>query len=315
MSKPVHVIFGGGQVGTPLASNLIDRGCAVRMVKRSEGAPEDVELRRGDATDRQFCIEAASGAATVYHCMNPPYVTKVWAEMVPKYVENLIAAAGKAGAKLVVLENVYMLGRTGGRPMTEETPMNPCSRKGEIRAREAERLSEAHRRGEVQATAGRASDFYGPNATQSHVGEQFWSAVMKGNRGPLIVDPGAIHTYHYVPDVAAGLATLGMAGDDAYGHPWMLPCTPAEPLRALVARFSKYLGREIKLMALPRVVVKGLGLVMPMFGEMAEMMYQWEEPFVVDDRRFREKFGVAATDVETAARETVEWAKAKYSGR
>jgi hypothetical protein len=25
---------------------------------------------RGDATDRDFCLEAARGASTIYHCMN-----------------------------------------------------------------------------------------------------------------------------------------------------------------------------------------------------------------------------------------------------
>lgn len=131
MPNELHVIFGGGQVGQPLARTLGERGFRVRIVRRSTGAPEHVEVMQGDATDRNFCIEAARGATTIYHCMNPPYSTKVWADVIPKYVENLIAAAGKAGARLVVLESVYMLGRTSGRPMNEDTPMNPCSKRFE----------------------------------------------------------------------------------------------------------------------------------------------------------------------------------------
>ena len=165
--------------------------------------------------------------------------------------------------------------------------MNPCSRKGEIRAREVERLFEAHRRGEVRATAARASDYYGPGATLSHVGDQFWKPVIAGGRGRVLVNPDAIHTYHYVPDVAAGLATLGTAGDDTYGKPWMLPCPPAESLRALAARFSHYLGRDIELTVMPRWAMRGLGLLAPMIRELNEMLYQWEEPFVIDDHRFR----------------------------
>src|SRR5262249_24322680 len=151
--------------------------------RRSTGAPEDVEVMQGDATDRAFCIEAARGATTIYHCMNPPYSTKVWAEVIPKYIENLIAAAGQTGARLVALESVYMLGRTGGRQMNEDTLMNPCSKKGEIRAREAERLWEAHRKGEARITAGRASDFYGPGGTTNHLGDQFWKPVIAGGKG------------------------------------------------------------------------------------------------------------------------------------
>ena len=283
------------------------------MVKRSAGTPEGIELMQGDATDPNFCREAARGASTLYHCMNPPYSARVWAEVVPKYIDNLIAAAKNSDARLVVLESVYMLGRTEGRPMNEDTPMNPCSRKGEIRAREAERLFEAHRRGEVRATAARASDFYGPGATLSHLGDQFWKPVIRGGRGRVLVNPDAVHTYHYVPDVAIGLATLGTAADDNYGKPWMLPCTPAESIRALVARFSHYLGRDIELMAMPRWAIRGLGLVVPMIREVGEMMYQWDEPFVIDDRRFRARFATQPTAVERAAADTVTWAQNHYA--
>lgn len=315
MSKELHVIFGGGQVGQPLARVLTERGFRVRMAKRSEGAPEGVELMRGDATDRTFCLEAARGASTVYHCLNPAYSTQVWADVIPKYIENLIAAAGKAGARLVVLESIYMLGRTGGRPMNEETAMNPCSRKGEIRAREAERLFEAHRRGEVRATAGRASDFYGPGATTSHLGDQFWKPVISGGRGRVLVDPDAIHTYHYVPDVAEGLAILGTSGDDVYGKPWMLPCPPAETMRALVRRFSNSLGRNIELTVMPRWATNMLGLAVPIFREIKEMIYQWEESFIVDDARFRAAFKTAPTDLERAAADTVMRARSHYKSK
>jgi nucleoside-diphosphate-sugar epimerase len=283
------------------------------MARRSAGVPEGVEGMRGDATDRNFCVEAARGASTVYHCMNPPYSARVWADVIPKYVENLIAAAGSAGARLVVLESVYMLGRTSGHPMNEDTPMNPCSRKGEIRAREAERLFEAHRRGEVRATAGRASDFYGPGATVTHLGDQFWKPVIAGRRGRVLVNPDAIHTYHYVPDVALGLAMLGTAGDDAYGKPWMLPCAPAESMRTLVARFSRYWSRDIGLTVMPRWVMKALGQVVPIIREVNEMMYQWDEPFVIDDQRFRAAFSAESTEPQRAAADTVAWAKSHYA--
>jgi hypothetical protein len=132
---------------------------------------------------------------------------------------------------------------------------------------------------------------------------------MAGKRGRVVVDPDAIHTYHYIPDVAAGLATLGTAEDDAYGRPWMLPCAPAETMRALVARFSRHLGREIRIARLPRGILKIASLVVPLLREIEEMMYQWEEPFVINDARFRARFGRTPEDVERAAADTVAWAK------
>ena len=310
----MHVVFGAGQVGTPLAIKLVEQGQRVRVVRRSHGEiAAGAELVPGDALDPGFCARACEGASVVYHCMNPAYDAALWAKAVPRTMDNLIAAAGGAGARLVVLDNLYMLGRTGGRPMNEDTPMNPCSRKGEIRARAAERLFDAHAKGRVRAVAGRASDYYGPRGTLSYLGDFFWKPVLAGKKAHSPVDPDAVHTYHYIPDVAAGLAQLGSAPDDALGRAWMLPCQPAGSLRELIERLEKALGRRIPIGSIPKPMLKVIGLFVPIVREMNEMLYQWDEPFIVDDRRFRERFGAQSVAADIAARETVAWATQHYT--
>ncbi|MGB7218546.1 MAG: NAD-dependent epimerase/dehydratase family protein [Vicinamibacterales bacterium] len=314
MSMARHVVFGAGQVGSLLAERLLERGDEVRVAKRSPGGiPPGAEAMLGDAADPAFCTAAAAGAATVYHCMNPPYSAKVWAEVVPRYMTNLIEASARAGARLVVLDNVYMLGKPNGKPLSADTPMNPCSRKGEIRAKAAQLLSDAHRRGDIRATAGRASDFYGPGGTLTQLGDYFWPRVLKGSGGQVIANPDAIHTYHYIPDVAAGLATLGHAPDEAFGRPWMLPCRPAETLRDLVHRLEGPFGAPIALTVVPGWMRALLGVFIPPLREMPEMQYQWEEPFVIDDRHFRQRFGALPEDADRAAAATVAWARAHYA--
>jgi len=308
------VVFGAGQVGARLAERLMARGHTVRVVKRSPtDIPPGAEARLGDAADPAFCQAAVQGASTVYHCMNPPYSTKAWAACVPLYMNNLIAASARAGARLVVLDNVYMLGKPNGKPLTADTPMNPCSRKGEIRAKAAEALFTAHRRGDVRATAGRAADFYGPGGAQSQLGDYFWPRVLKGSAAQVIVNPDAIHTYHYIPDVAAGLVALGEAPDAAFGRVWMLPCRPAESFRDLVRRLEGSFGAPIKLTVMPAWMLSVLGVFMPVLREMPEMQYQWDEPFVIDDRPFRERFDVRPEDADRAAAATVAWARAHYA--
>ena len=197
--------------------------------------------------------------------------------------------------------------------MNEDTPMNPCSRKGEIRARAAERLFNAHQHGEVQAVSGRAADFYGPRGSLTYLGDYFWKPALAGRRVWSPVDPDARHTYHYIPDVAAGLAALGCASTDVLGRAWMLPCLPAGTMRDLVQCFSQVLGRPIRVASVPRLIVKAMGMVVPLMREMSEMLYQWDEPFVVDNSRFRERFGIQPTDADEAAQATVNWAKGAYS--
>jgi nucleoside-diphosphate-sugar epimerase len=308
----IHVVFGAGQTGTYLAERLLAAGKQVRVVRRSVGpVAEGAERIPGDATDRDLCVRAADGAAAVYHCMNPGYDTDLWARVVPTLMENLIAAAGATGARLVVLDNLYMYGKPSG-PITPDTPFNPESRKGEIRAQASDMLAEAERRGDVRAAVARASDFFGPGGHGTHFADRFWKPALAGKTVSTLFDPDATHSYNYIPDVAAGLAALGLAEDDVLGKTWMLPACEATTAREMAQHFSTALGREIRLAKTPRIVVKGLGLFMPIVKEIDEMLHQWEVPFGIDDRPPRERFGMEPTPMDEAARETVAWAKEEY---
>ncbi len=312
-TQGVHVVFGAGQVGSHLCESLLRSGAKVRVAKRSPaGIPDGAERALGDATDLAFCKEAVAGARVVYHCMNPAYSTPIWEEVLPKYLENLIAAAGSAGARLVVLENLYMIGTGDGGPINEDTPINPRSRKGEIRARLAGDLLAAHQRGDVRAVAGRASDFYGPRGVGTHFADRFWRPALTGKPAVFLPNPDNPHTYHFIPDVAEGLKQLGSGPDKILGRPWMLPCAPAETSRALVNRFARVLGKDIALRGMPKIALKAIGLVVPIVREVGEMLHQWESPFVVDDARFRAEFDASATDPDEGASRTVEWARARF---
>lgn len=119
------------------------------------------------------------------------------------------------------------------------------------------------------------------------------------------------HSYTYVEDIARALVSLG-ENDAALGRPWMLPTAPAESTQALATRLEPLLGREVKVARIPGFVLKMLGLFSPMMRELAEMAYQWELPYVIDDSQFRATFGYGATPIETQCAEVAAWARAKY---
>lgn len=309
----LHVIFGAGQVGKPLAEILLAAGKRVRVVKQSKSEfPVGAEGLSGDAADPAFCRNACTGATMVYHCMNPEYSARIWEQMLPIYMDNLIAAAGGIGARLVVLDNLYMLGKTSGKPMNEDTPINPCSRKGEIRAIVAQRLFDAHRQGRVQAVCGRAADFYGPGGKITLFGDFFWKPVLSGKIAITPANLDVAHTYHYISDVAHGLAALGCVNELGGNPLWMLPCQPAVTTRELANRFEPQLGREIRMKSMPLWLLKPMGVFMPMMRELGEMTYQWDEPFVVDDSRFRANFDLRPAPVDEAVKATIEWARTAY---
>jgi len=50
-----------------------------------------------------------------------------------------------------------------------------------------------------------------------------------------------------------------------------------------------------------------LGLFNPTLREMPEMLYEWQQPFVMDDSKFRRTFGTEPTPMRQAIRESIDW--------
>jgi hypothetical protein len=94
----------------------------------------------------------------------------------------------------------------------------------------------------------------------------------------------------------------------------MLPCHTAEPTRALVDHLAAALGQPIATTRMSPLLVKALALFMPIVRELGEMAYQWDEPFEVDDARFRARYGAIAAPRDEAARQTVAWGRVTYGG-
>lgn len=308
--RKLHVVFGAGQVGAPLAVLLAGRGHEVRIVSRSglgAGTPGVVAVK-ADVLDQAAASAAARGAAVVYHCVNPPYSSRLWEAQLPQIAESLVGAAGKAGARLVVLDNLYLYGRPRGRPLDEESPVAPCSRKGEVRARVWRRLQEADRNGETRVVVGRASDFFGPGGVNTYFGERFWRRVLARRSAQALADPDSLHTWHFIPDVAAALAALGEAPEATLGRSWMLPAVPPLSTREVAGRLAAAAGERLEMVRTPRLLLSLVSVFVPILREILEMDYQWDEEFAVDDRRIRATLGLAPTPLDEAVRRTAAWA-------
>src|SRR3712207_1514665 len=303
----LHVVFGTGAVGMSVMDELVRRGPRrVRMVNRSGTAsvPDGVEVVGGDATDTDFAREAGKGASVVYFALNPPY--DKWPELFPRLQAGVIEGAASAEAKLVAMENLYMYGPTGGRPLTEDLPHAPNTRKGTVRANMSEKLMAAHKSGRVRATIGRASDFFGPRVLTSAAGEQVFGRAVEGKSAQVAGDPDQPHTYSYVPDIGKGLVILGER-EEALGRAWHLPSPETVTTRQFVEMIFEEVGKPARVQAAPKIVLRALGLFNPALRETIEMLYEFEEPFVVDDSRFERAFGEQATLLREAIQRTVRW--------
>ena len=312
----LHVIFGAGQIAPLLARELLASGQRVRLVRR--GAPGQlpgVEWARADLTDARAAAEAARGAAVVYDCANPADYHR-WDELLPPLKRGVREAAARVGARLVVLDCLYLYGRPERAPFDEDTPMRPCSHKGELRAMLARELFEAHARGDVRATTGRASDFFGPGMHLSLFGRG-GSRLLAGKPLEVFGDPDLPHGYSYGLDVARGLAALGLH-PSADGKAWHLPLAWSGTTRELVAAVAAALGvpgPRAAVRVIPDWMLRAMGLVVRPVGAMAEMTYQWKLPYVIDDRRIRAAFGLAPTPAAHAVAETAAWIRGQKPAR
>jgi nucleoside-diphosphate-sugar epimerase len=270
-----------------------------------------VETQSADLMDAASAVEAVRGAAVVYHTVNPVYTD--WSRLLLPLTENIVSASARAGAHLVALDNLYMYGKAPDGVMREDAPIAPVSKKGELRARAAELMTQARERGDLAVTIGRASDFFGPGAALAAIfGAHFWPRAFAGKPGQVFGDPDQPHSYSYVEDVAGGLVTLG-TDPRARNQLWHLPVNPAEATRVSIARAGRAIGLELGATSVPPWLLRTLGVFSPMLREIAEMTYQWQAPFVLDDTRFRTTFGAAATPWDVAMQRTAAWARGEYA--
>ena len=207
-----------------------------------------------------------------------------------------------AGSKLVVMDNLYAYGPPEG-PMTETTLRAAQGPKGRLRAQLEEFFLEAHRRGRVRLTIGRASDFYGAGANS----QVMILAVTPALRGRRAFWPGSRdvpHTLNYLPDVGRGLVTLGER-EEALGEVWHLPA--AEPLtgRQFMEVVFQTLGRPMRLGVITQPMMRFVGMFSPLVRESAEVLYQFERPFIMDTSKFERAFGAQVAQHREAIQQIV----------
>jgi nucleoside-diphosphate-sugar epimerase len=302
-----HVVVGAsGGIGRAVCAELARRGLPVRAVTRSGTPAGGAEALAADARDPAAMRAACRDAVAVYHCVNPPFAS--WRAAFPAATRALLAAAGAAGARLVFADDTWMYGRVDA-PMREDTTVAPVSEKGVLRAWLAEMVLAAHARGEVETVIGRAPELWGPGVESLLAGGIF-AAAAQGRTARWPGHPDLPVTAGYTPDVGAALVELALAPASATGRVWHTPVPPPITGREFVERVFRAAGHEPRVGRITPAMVAALRLVSPVAREGAELLYQFEQPFVVDDSAFRSVFSTRATDWDAGVAATLDWYRA-----
>ncbi|WP_264670347.1 NAD-dependent epimerase/dehydratase family protein [Arthrobacter sp. VKM Ac-2550] len=307
----LHIVTGAGPVGSTVAEQLAGQGHPVRLLTRSGSGPEHplVERRKVDVSQPAGFEAALEGAVAVFHCIHPSaYSAKAWAHELPAAEQTVLDAAGRAGAVVVFPESLYAHDRPQD-VMTERSSREAASGKRGIRAQ----LLRARAASATPTVSMVASDYFGPRALNAHAGERMVPAVLAGRTIRVMGNPDTPHSFTYVPDLAAAMITAAH-NPAAWNSVLHAPTGPAVTQRTMAAAFARAAGAEPpKVGSIPGWVVRAAGLLSADARELAEMLYQFEEPFVMDSSYTQALLGLAPTPVAAAAEETVHWWQGEHA--
>jgi nucleoside-diphosphate-sugar epimerase len=300
----ITILGAGGAISNELVKLLAARNEPFRLVARNpvstSGAAQVVSC---DLSDQNQTIQAVAGSGVVYLLAGLKYDHKVWAELWPRVMANAIEACKRAGARLIFFDNVYMYGKVAGA-MTEDTPFNPISRKGEIRARIANSLINEWKAGGLTAMIARAADFYGPNAKTGIPNVMVFDPMSKRQKAMCLVNDSLPHSYTYTPDAAEALMTLA-ASELAWNQTWHMPTTPNPPTaKEFIVQAAEAMGVPAKFRVLSRPMVRIVGWFNPAVREVYEMLYQNDSPYLFDSSKYAKAFGFFGTPYGQGIRET-----------
>jgi len=303
----VHTILGAnGVIAQGLSRELGEMGVKIRQVSRHPAKVNSAdETLAADLLDAKATAHAVEGSEVAYLVAGLQYSTAVWREQWPRIMRNVIGACKQHRTRLVFFDNVYAYGQVDG-VMTEETPFNPCSKKGEVRAQIATTLLEEMKAGNLEAMIVRAADFYGPNALLSLTYSTVFEKLRAGKRPQWIGDPETVHTFSYTPDASHAVAMLAQS-PGAYGQTWHAT-TSKETLTGedFVRLACSEAGRPFELQVVPRWLLKLMGIFISVLRENDEMMYQFEHDYRFDSAKIESAYGLFATPYTVGIKSSLE---------
>jgi len=301
------ILGAGGAIGHHLAKELKNYTENIRLVSRN---PEKVnpsdQLLAADLMDTAQVNKAVSGSSIVYVTVGFPYSYKVWKECWPVFTRNVLDACTEHKCRLVFFDNIYMYDPAYLNGMSEETPIKPPSKKGRVRAGIAQMIMDHVNEGKLEALIARSADFYGPGIKNtSMLTETAFEPLSKGKKANWMSSLNYKHSFTYTPDAGKATALLGKT-DSAYGQVWHLP-TAENPMtgKEWIDAIAGEMGVQAKTQVATKLVVRMLGLFMPIMREMVEMMYQYDRDYVFKSDKFNQHFSMRPTPYPEGIRDII----------
>lgn len=290
------ILGSGGAIGIPLAKELKNYTERIRLVSRNPKKVNDTdELFPLDVYNLSEIDKAIEGSTVVYVTIGFEYRLKVWQKIWPAFMKAVIEACKKHQSKLVFFDNVYAYDKSAIPLMTEDSPLNPPSKKGKVRLQLFEMIMTEVAKNNLTAIIARAADFYGPENKGSALSIMVAENLLKGKKAQSFGNVNTIHTYTYTPDAAKATAILGNT-EDAWNQVWHLPTTKEKiTVKNWIKLIADELEVEPRIQHLPLWMIHLVGIFVPVMREFPEMIYQNKSDYIFDSTKFENRFGIFST--------------------
>jgi nucleoside-diphosphate-sugar epimerase len=242
------------------------------------------ELVRAPLASLAEALRGRPAPDVVVHGINPIYTR--WDEEALPAARAAMDLAERFGARFMLPGNVYNYGAAMPARIDATTAQRPTTAKGRIRVEMESELERRAAAGRLRSTVLTAGDFFGAGS-----GSWFDQVVVKSIAEGKIAypgDPALFHAWAYLPDLARAFVAVAALPDLApferftfAGH-----SVSGDEFLAAVERAAATLGlapaRGWRRGAMPWPLIRVVGIVLPLWRELARMSYLWRVPHALD---------------------------------
>ncbi|WP_183577766.1 NAD-dependent epimerase/dehydratase family protein [Mucilaginibacter sp. X5P1] len=292
----MHTILGaGGAVANALTRELLNNNQTIRLVSRKpiQQTDKNISWQKADLLNYNEVLEAAKGSTVIYLTAGLVYDKNIWQQQWPVIMQNAINVAKATGARLIFFDNIYMYGLVNG-PITEETPYNPASVKGEIRAKIATTLMDEVKAGNINASIARAADFYGTENMNSFLDMMVIDKFAKKQRAQWMGDVNKLHNFSFIPDMGKAVYLLGQK-PESDNQIWHMPTAASLPGKQFIDMIAGTYNVDPKYFAVKKFMLQLFGLFDPLVKGTVEMYYQYNHDYNFNSAKFEKAFDFKPT--------------------
>ncbi|WP_336469857.1 NAD-dependent epimerase/dehydratase family protein [Bacillus massiliigorillae] len=302
------VLGASGGMGYALVEELrarkIKTVAAARNLEKLQAyfPSQDIIKASIDVFDLASLIQETKDCTHFFLTVNISY--SKWEKDLPIIFGNVITAATKNNAKIILVDNIYAYGESNNNIVSEETLMQPHTKKGKIRLQLANMLHLSN----VPYIIAHFPDFYGPNAISTLLHYTF-DLIIQNKMARYLGDQKIAREFIYTPDGAKALLEIAI-NEDNYNQHWNIPGAGTITGEEIIAIAKSQTNYSKKVGTVNKNMLRFIGLFDAQLKEAVELYYLFERPVVLDGKKYEENIGkLPATPYSQGITETLSFMK------